>query len=147
MIEVDYEAPWIWFFQTRLHRPFEAVKFREAREELLASCMKQGMPEESAWDLSAAADELLCNVLEHSAAQWLDMGACQNALDGMLRLRVLDDGLRFDVALATEKAPEAAGDGNNRHMGLVMIQNVSKDLNYRRLPEGGNELVLSLAQK
>lgn len=147
MINADYEAPWIWFFQTRLHRPFEASKFREAREELLKSCLKQGMPEESAWDLSAAADELLCNVLEHSDAQWLDLGVCQNATDGMLRLRLLDNGQRFDVALASEKAPELAGDGNNRHLGLVMIKGVSRELSYRFTPEGGNELVLSLAEK
>lgn len=145
MLEADNGAPWIWFFQVRLNRPFDIEKFREAREALLESCLRQGVAEELGWDLSAAADELLCNVLEHSDAQWLDLGVCQNAVDGMLRLRILDNGQRFDVALAAEKSSELAGDGNNRHMGLVMIKGVSKDLSYRQLPEGGNELVLSLA--
>jgi anti-sigma regulatory factor (Ser/Thr protein kinase) len=139
------DAPWIWFFQQRLLRPFDAKSFRIAREELLQACLRQGVLKEQAWDLSAAADELLCNVLEHSNAQWLDLGVCQNALDGMLRLRLLDDGQRFDVALATNKAPEAAGDGNNRHLGLLMIRGVSRELVYSQRPEGCNELVLSLA--
>src|SRR6202035_2867399 len=99
---------------------------------------------ENAWDLSAAADELLCNVMVHSGALWLDLGVCQNAFDGMLRLRLLDDGERFDVALAAERAPAQAAEGIERHMGLEMIRGVSKDLSYRQLPEGSNELVLSL---
>jgi anti-sigma regulatory factor (Ser/Thr protein kinase) len=144
MIDDDKDTPWIWFYQVRLMRPFDAVKFREAREEIVASCLRQGIAEVNAWDLSAAADELLCNVLEHSEAQWLDLGVCQNAANGMVRLRLLDDGQRFDVALATEHAEEAAGDGNGRHMGLVMIKGVSKDLRYEQRPDGGNELVLSL---
>ena len=144
MMDDDMDAPWIWFFQVRLHRPFDIRKFREAREDIVESCLRQGIAEVNAWDLSAAADELLCNVLEHSEAQWLDLGVCQNAATGMLRLRLLDDGQRFDVALATESAADAAGDGNNRHMGLVMIKGVSRDLSYRQRPEGGNELVLSL---
>jgi anti-sigma regulatory factor (Ser/Thr protein kinase) len=139
------DAPWIWFFQQRLLRPFDAKSFRLAREELLQACLRQGILKEQAWDLSAAADELLCNVLEHSDAQWLDLGVCQNALDGMLRLRLLDNGQRFDVALATNKAPEVAGDGNNRHLGLLMIRGVSRELSYSQRPEGCNELVLSLA--
>ena len=141
----DNEAPWIWFFQERLRRPFEPESFRAAREALVTSCLRQGIPEMQAWDLSAAADELLCNVLEHSDAEWLDLGVCQNASSGMIRLRLLDNGQRFDVALASETAPERAGDGNDRHMGLVMIKGVSRELSYRQLPEGGNELVLSLA--
>ncbi len=145
MSDLDDEAPWFWFYQSRLHRPFETESFREAREALLESCLRQGIPEVQAWDLAAAADELLCNVLEHSDAEWIDLGVCQNAVDGMLRLRMLDNGQRFDVALAAESSDAAAGDGNNRHMGLVMIKGVSTGLSYRQLPEGGNELVLSLA--
>jgi anti-sigma regulatory factor (Ser/Thr protein kinase) len=142
---MDNDAPWIWFFQQRLLRPFEASSFRIAREELVKSCLRQGIAREQAWDLSAAADELLCNVLEHSDAEWLDLGVCQNAVDGMLRLRLLDNGQRFDVALASTRANEAAGDGTNRHLGLLMIRGVSRELSYRQRPEGANELVLSLA--
>ena len=144
MLNEDDDMPWIWFCQIRLHRPFEAEKFRDARDEVLASCLRQGIAREHAWDLSAAADELLCNVLEHSGAQWLDLGVCQHAVSGMLRLRLLDDGQRFDVALAAEKAPELAGDGNQRHLGLVAVKSVSRDLSYRQLPQGCNELVLAL---
>lgn len=144
-MEQEHEAPWIWFFQQRLLKPYNSDAVRQAREDLVDACMRQGVKPEQAWDLSAAADELLCNVVEHSDAQWLDLGVCQNAVDGMLRLRLLDNGQRFDVALATAGAVEAAGDGNNRHLGLVMIKGVSKELSYRRLAEGGNELVLSLA--
>lgn len=141
----DDEAPWIWFFQQRLQRPFETKAIRNAREELVKSCLKQGVSNEQAWDLSAAADELLCNVVEHSNAQWLDLGVCQNAATGMLRLRLLDNGERFDVAMAASKAPEAAGDGSQRHLGLLMIKGISRELVYRQRPEGCNELVLSLA--
>src|SRR5579863_5867430 len=109
----DDEATWIWFFQQRLLKPFDVKAVRQAREELVKSCLKQGVSNEQAWDLSAAADELICNVIEHSNAGWLDMGVCQNAADGMLRLRLLDNGERFDVAMAADKAPEAAGDGNH----------------------------------
>jgi anti-sigma regulatory factor (Ser/Thr protein kinase) len=132
MIAPDNEAPWIWFFQARLNRPFSAESFRAAREELVESCARQGIAAVHAWDLSAAADELLCNVLEHSDAQWLDLGVCQNAVDSMLRLRLLDNGQRFDVALAADKSPELAGDGNNRHLGLVMVSTRRRDVKHRR---------------
>lgn len=143
MFSDDKEA-WIWFFQCRLKGPFSAPELRAAREALMDACLRHGLKEEQAWDLSAAADELMCNVLEHNQAGWMDLGICQEANTGMLRLRLLDDGERFDVAVAAERSEEAAGDGNDRRLGLHLVKGVSKQLVYRRLEEGANELVLSL---
>jgi hypothetical protein len=75
----------------------------------------------------------------------MDLGLCQNVGTGMVRLRLLDNGERFDVALAADLAEEKAGDGNNRRLGLKLVKTFAKELLYRSLPDGGNELVLCIA--
>jgi anti-sigma regulatory factor (Ser/Thr protein kinase) len=145
MVTDEFEDSWIWFFQVKLRRPFEPKAFRAAREGLLEACGRQGVYEDQAWDLAAAADELLCNVLEHSDAAWLDLGACQEATQGTLRLRLIDNGRRFDVAAEAAKIPKKLPADQEWHLGLAMLSGIGKAMSYRELPEGGNELTLSLA--
>ena len=128
-------------FHRILRQPFDPAELRQAREDQVRAAKAAGLSELLAWDLAAVADELVSNILEHSQATWLEWSL---SIEGFERARLVlrDNGPAFDAARSSESAEEMAGDGTQRHMGLLMVKRVVESMEYNRLPDGSNELTL-----
>lgn len=119
-------------YHRRMEAPFHALEIRAAREAQLDECLRVGVDEALAWDLAAIVDELASNVLRHSQATWMEWSLTRNAEEGLLVLRLKDNGTSFDPA--GQPLPPV-GDGFNGKMGLAMTRRLARSLRYRR--EGG----------
>jgi anti-sigma regulatory factor (Ser/Thr protein kinase) len=133
-------APSSPFFVRAFRAPVTPARLRSVRDGLLQEALARGVPEPKAWDLFAAADELLCNIEEHSNARWMEISAEQGD-DGEAVLRIVDDGRDFDVSKASIKAPGPSG-WRERHLGLWMVARLARAMESRRSPEGGNEILI-----
>ena len=116
-------------FKRRLEAPFHALEIRTAREAQLDECLRLGVDEALAWDMAAIVDELASNVLRHSQATWLEWNVSRDPEEGLLVLRIQDDGDRFDPA--SHPLPPV-GDGFNGKMGIAMTRRLARNLRYRR---------------
>ncbi len=128
-------------FQRRLEAPFHALEIRTAREAQLDECLRLGVDEALAWDLAAIVDELASNVLRHSQATWLEWSVTRNVEEGLLTLRFLDNGDRFDPA---GQALPPGGNGFNGKMGLARTGRLARSLRYRREQGQLNSLEVQL---
>jgi len=128
------------FFVRAFRAPVTPARLRSVREGLLQEALAQGIPEPKAWDLAAAADELLCNIEEHSNARWMEISA-ETGEDGETVLRICDDGRAFDVTQAVGKAPGPSG-WRERHLGLWMVKRLANAMESRRSDDGANEILI-----
>jgi anti-sigma regulatory factor (Ser/Thr protein kinase) len=110
---------------------------------LAGFCKEQGADENLSWDLVCAADEIIANVIEHSQASWVEWNMDIEPASGKARLEFRDNGAEFDVSKAAREAEKAAGDGTQRHLGLLLVKSVADGLDYRR--QDGRVNVLELA--
>lgn len=129
----------------RLQRPFNGAEISAIRREILDDCQAQGLPNSLGWDLVSTADELLCNVWEHSRADWVDFEMNLDPARGTAHMVIRDNGRGFDFEAAVARAEEAAGNGTNRKMGLMLVKRTVDEMRFRRRPEGINELTLELS--
>ena len=122
-------------FTYRLETPFTTDKIRAMREAQLKLCESNGVPEAIMWDVVALADELVCNIIEHSNATWMEFKlAFQPDEEPLLTFK--DNGEAFDPT-----APKDLPEQHERGMGLGMIRNIAHDVTYRRLTDGVNQIL------
>lgn len=133
-------APAVPFFVRAFRAPVTPARLRSVREGLLQEALNQGIVEEKAWNLVAAADEILCNIEEHSNARWMEISA-ERSDEGEAVLRICDDGHDFDISKAAAKAPGPSG-WRERHLGLWMVKRLASAMESRRSPEGANEILI-----
>jgi anti-sigma regulatory factor (Ser/Thr protein kinase) len=65
----------------------------------------------------------------------------------MARIVFQDDGVEFDTSKAVMKAEEAAGDGTERHLGLLVVVTVMDNILYRRQAGKINEIEMAVSSK
>jgi len=84
-------------------------------------------------------DELICNILEHGSATWVELEVHPREKDVTIILR--DDGKAFDVGSSIHASmPAGHADPDGRHMGLYMVGHIADTWAYKRLPNDVNEL-------
>src|SRR5690348_16430559 len=94
----------------------------ERLREKVNSCLDlSGVNGTAAYVLVTVVDELVCNILEHSRASWVELELHPD--DTHVRLVIRDDGQKFDSAAAIlskgdDTAVENEGD---RSLGLFMV--------------------------
>lgn len=127
------------FFVRAFRSPVDPERLRSVRESIVQHALGIGLPQERAWDVASAADELLCNIDEHSGAAWMEISLEQGPSGPQLRLN--DDGRDFDLSGAARDAAEPAGH-RERGLGLYVVRQLARSIEHRRLPDGANETVL-----
>lgn len=127
------------FFVRAFRSPVDPERLRSVRESIVTHALEKGLAKERAWDLAAAADELLCNIDEHSGAAWIEI-SLENDGD-TTTLRVNDDGRDFDVDAAAERSQSPTGK-RERGLGLYLVKSLARRIEHRRLADGANETVL-----
>jgi len=129
----------------RLEKPFDGEEIRQLRLEITETCEAQGLPDVLTWDLIATADEVICNVLEHSHADWLEFEMALDFARSSAQLVMRDNGVHFDLNAAVIRAETAAGNGTHRKMGLLLVKKAVDSMDITRRPDGVNELTLNLS--
>lgn len=127
------------FFVRAFRSPVDPERLRSVRESIVTHALEKGLAKERAWDLAAAADELLCNIDEHSGAAWIEISLEKDG-DKTL-MRVNDDGRSFDVDQAVAKAAAPTGK-RERGLGLFLVKSLAHSIEHRRLTDGANETLL-----
>jgi anti-sigma regulatory factor (Ser/Thr protein kinase) len=127
-------------------RPENVDRLREKVGECLQRAAIGGS---TAFLLLNLMDELICNVLEHGSATWVELEVHPRETEVAIILR--DDGRAFDVShsIHAEQASEAMLDPEGRHMGLYMVGHIADRWRYRRVDGALNELdlVVDLTKK
>jgi anti-sigma regulatory factor (Ser/Thr protein kinase) len=131
----------------RLQKPFSAEAFRKSREVMAGFWLESGINDNLAWDLVCVADEIIANVIEHANATWLEWDISFDSSLGMARIVFRDDGVEFDTSKAVLKAEEAAGDGTQRHLGLLVVVSVMDNITYSRQADKINEIEMAVSSK
>lgn len=127
------------FFVRAFRSPVDPERLRSVRESIVTHALEKGLSRERAWDLAAAADELLCNIDEHSGAGWIEISL--EADGDRTLLRVNDDGRDFDLPGAAQKAGPPTGK-RERGLGLFVVKSLARSIEHRRLQDGANETLL-----
>ena len=120
-------------------RPENVDRLREKVGECLE---RGGIPNPKAFLLLNMMDELICNILEHGHASWVELEMHPQAKE--VRLIFRDDGKAFDPAqsLTDPHLEEAVDKDEGRNMGLYVVGHIARSWDYRRLHGKVNELEL-----
>jgi hypothetical protein len=109
----------------------------------VGECLTRGeIKGPTAFLLLNMADELICNIMEHSEANWVELE--MHPEDGQVRLIFRDNGAAFDpgVNMRDPRLREAVAKEDGRSVGLYMVSRAAKTWDYRRLGDAVNELEL-----
>jgi anti-sigma regulatory factor (Ser/Thr protein kinase) len=114
--------------------------------EKVGECLERGgIVGTTSFLLLNLMDELICNILEHSKANWVELEMHPEPKEVKLILR--DDGPKFDpgdTLREKEKELDEAVHGEGRHMGLYMVGQIVSSWNYERTKADMNELHLAV---
>ena len=104
-------------------------------EALEAFCLAEALPEDAAWRLKLAMDEIVANVVSHGAT-----GRPGGRIDvwfwrdhDTVEVRVEDDGLPFDPLSRPD--PDVSGPLEERQpggLGIVLVKGLLDDVRYER---------------
>jgi anti-sigma regulatory factor (Ser/Thr protein kinase) len=99
-----------------------------------------GISKTSSYVLETVVDELVCNILEHSHASWVEVEMHPNGEHVKLLLR--DNGEEFDPLPAINaKGPESLEEiQGERSLGLYMVGKLAASWHYKRVDKSVNEL-------
>ena len=109
----------------------------------VGECLDRGgIKGSTAFLLLNLMDELICNILEHSHATWVELEMHPSADHVLLLFR--DDGTRFDpgTSLKEPHIEKAVDSEDGRSMGLYMVAQIARSWEYRRVDGAVNELEL-----
>jgi anti-sigma regulatory factor (Ser/Thr protein kinase) len=95
--------------------------------------------------LVSIADELVCNILEHSSAAWVELGIEPGETSVKMHLR--DDGAAFDSAEAIRTSSLEDSSDEGRHLGHYMVRQMATYYGYLREEPGVNRLDLEINYK
>jgi serine/threonine-protein kinase RsbW len=104
-------------------------------EALEAFCQAEALPEDAAWRLKLAMDEIVANVVSHGATGRpggrIDVWFCRD--HDMVEVRVEDDGLPFDPLSRPD--PDVSGPLEERQpggLGIVLVKGLLDEVRYQR---------------
>jgi anti-sigma regulatory factor (Ser/Thr protein kinase) len=114
------------------------------RQSVQAEAAQQGLAAQQGFVLVFVIDELVCNVMEHAHAAWLELKIDADAKG--FRCKLLDDGVPFDTAGNVKSAATVDIKGEDeRRLGLNLIGRLVDDVTYKRTAEGLNQVELAKA--
>ena len=122
-------------------RPENVDRLREKVGECLE---RGGIVGSTAFLLLNLMDELICNILEHGKASWVELEMHPDLKNVKIVFR--DDGPLFDPSdtikgKGKDQAPEP---DNDRSLGLYMVGQIAKSWDYHRVNGDVNELNLTV---
>ena len=122
-------------------RPENVDRLREKVGECLE---RGGIVGSTAFLLLNMMDELICNILEHSHATWVELELHPEA--EQVRLIFRDDGTEFDpgTSLTEPHLDKAVHSDEGRSMGLYMVSQIARSWDYHRVGGKVNELKLAV---
>jgi anti-sigma regulatory factor (Ser/Thr protein kinase) len=112
-------------------------RLHERVKGYLAKCKIAGP---NAYVMETVIDELVCNILEHSHAQWVEVE--MHPEGDHLKMLIRDNGDEFDPLPAiSAKGPESLDEVHGeRSLGLYMVGQLAKSWQYKRVASAVNEL-------
>jgi anti-sigma regulatory factor (Ser/Thr protein kinase) len=116
--------------------------------EKVGDCLELGgVKGPTAYVLVTVVDELVCNILEHGGASWVELEMTPS--EGVLKLQLRDDGREFDpVALIRQKGPDSAlKNESERNLGLYMVSQLADSCRYSRISENVNQFSFAVSLK
>jgi anti-sigma regulatory factor (Ser/Thr protein kinase) len=114
------------------------------RQSVQAEAAQQGLAAQQGFVMVFVVDELVCNVMEHARAAWMELKI--EADRKGFRCKLLDDGVPFDTAGNVKSAATADIKGEDeRRLGLNLIGRLVDDVTYQRTAEGLNQVELEKA--
>jgi anti-sigma regulatory factor (Ser/Thr protein kinase) len=111
----------------------------------VGECLDRGgITGSTAYLLLNLMDELICNILEHSKASWVELEMHPEPNEVHLIFR--DDGSQFNPgdSMGHPSLDEAVESDEGRRMGLYMVSQIARSWDYQRLNGTVNELKLSM---
>ena len=131
----------------RFGAEFGQAQVERLRERVAGTLEMGGITGPSAYVLVTVVDELVCNVLEHGHASWVELE--MHPGEKAVKLVVRDDGEEFDpVKAIREKSPASALENESeRSLGLYMVSQLADSCDYRRLDGKVNELSFNMELK
>jgi two-component sensor histidine kinase len=111
----------------------------------VGECLDRGgIKGSTAFLLLNMMDELICNILEHGRASWVELE--MHPEPEQVRLIFRDDGTQFNAGdpLHRPTLDEAVESDEGRRMGLYMVSQIARSWDYHRLGGTVNELKLSM---
>jgi anti-sigma regulatory factor (Ser/Thr protein kinase) len=128
----------------RFSRGIGANDVHSIRQKVQAEASQSGLGAQQGFVMVFVVDELVCNVMEHARAAWLDLTI--EADPKGFRCKLLDDGVPFDTAGSVKSAATSDLKGeDDRRIGLNLIGRLVDDVKYKRTPEGLNQVELAKA--
>ena len=124
--------------------PAEVGRLGVVREFVEATVAGFGADESLVHDAALAADEAVCNIIVHGYQRLGgEIELCIARAGSDLVIRIRDRAPAFDPT--AYPAPDLAVSLEQRKpggLGIYLIRQVMDEVTYRRIPEGGNELLL-----
>lgn len=112
-----------------------ATAVRQAAEALDAFCARENVPEEIAWRLRVALDEIVANIVSYAAA-----GTARPLIEVIfarhqddLEMTVADDGPAFDPL--ARPAPDITSSLEQRRpggLGIALVKSLMDEVHYTR---------------
>jgi anti-sigma regulatory factor (Ser/Thr protein kinase) len=119
-------------------KPEDVHKIRQSVQEEAAAL---GLAAQQGFVMIFVLDELVCNVMEHGRAVWLELKL--EADKQGFRCQMLDDGMPFDTAHEVRSAASSDLKGeDDRRIGLNLIGRLVDKVSYQRTSEGLNQVDL-----
>lgn len=123
-----------------LYAGFSGEHMDRLHDELRGHLSRAGIDGPSAYVLQTVADEMVCNILEHSSALWIELEI--HPVGEKVALMIRDNGEPFDPlpAMRANTPQQQALRSDPRNLGLYMAGQLGKEWVYRRLQGGVNQV-------
>lgn len=129
-----------------LSLPASTWYIRRTRLFISGIAQDAGFSENTASQVELAMDEALTNVIRHAYAEQSEHGTVVVLLEkdaDQLTIRLRDWGNTFSPDWKTDlDVDQMAKDKKRGGLGLFIIQRVMDEVDYRRCPQGYNELTM-----
>ncbi|HTA16568.1 MAG TPA: ATP-binding protein, partial [bacterium] len=129
---------------------FRAENADRMRVKLGLCLERQGVASADVHLILSMADELICNVMEHGHATWVEVELQMRPESEQLALILRDDGIPFDPGEINKQAlpEESLQHGSERHLGLYLVSRIAASWKYRRTNDGTvNEMELAVDKR
>ncbi len=122
----------------------KASDVQAIRQAVQAEAAEVGLSAEQGFVMIFVVDELVCNVMEHARAAWMELKI--EADPKGFQCQLLDDGMPFDTAESVKSASKVdiLGQGERR-LGLNLIGRLVDKVDYVRTAQGMNQVDLTKA--
>lgn len=126
--------------------------FRGAFGTLVAALDERSLPAGTRYGVELVFEEIVANILRHGApADAMAPPAVAVAVelaDAAIVMTFEDDGPPFDPCGRADPAPASSlADAEPGGLGLMMVRRAAQDMVYRRVPDRGNRLVVTIATR